>query len=305
MKTKNNHGMRLMAVTVTIMLLTAMSWSSCIKRLPGSDQQPRSASRPLMGGNLHQERKALKATMASLPPDKQRAMSREELTYTLTRTAKGVKAQEIRHFGYLTCWNSDWLIPNWVAYSLNPRKVAGIVKRPKRQFDPDPQVKGRSAEHSDYTHSGYSRGHMAPAADMKWSERAMNESFYLSNVCPQVQAMNGGVWEHVERKCRQLAKETEIFICTGPIMGKRPERIGRNGVAVPERFFKVVCMQRNGKWQAIGFVVPNSDCRGSMFRYACSVDQVEALTGHDFFYELPDSIENKIEAAWGTQADWQ
>ena len=55
----------------------------------------------------------------------------------------------------------------------------------------------------------------------------------------------------------------------------------------------------------IGFVVPNSDCKGSMFRYACSVDQVEALTGHDFFYELPDSIENKIEAAWGTQADWQ
>lgn len=222
----------------------------------------------------------------------------------LAITAKGRKNQIITHVGYTTSYNSNWLIPNWVAYGLTAREVEGTYPRPKKQFEPDPMAKGRSATHRDYTNSGYSRGHMAPAADMKWSEKAMLESFYLSNICPQIAELNGGVWERLENRCRALASDGEVFICCGPIVDGTPARIGESRVAVPVGFFKVMCMRRKGKWQAIGFVFPNKACKGSMFNYACSVDDVEKLTGHDFFYNLPDDIENRIEATWSMK-DWQ
>jgi endonuclease G len=222
----------------------------------------------------------------------------------LAITAKGRKSQVISHVGYTTSYNSGWLIPNWVAYGLTAREVEGTCPRLKKQFEPDPMVKGRSATHRDYTNSGYSRGHMAPAADMKWSERAMSESFYLSNVCPQLAELNAGVWERLEKRCRALASDGEVYICCGPIVGSSPSKIGSNGVVVPKGFFKVMCMRRHGRWQAIGFVFPNEACKGSMFNYACSVDDVEKLTGHDFFYNLPDEIENAVEASWRMK-DWQ
>lgn len=214
----------------------------------------------------------------------------------LAKTAKGKASQVITHVGYTTSYNSNWLIPNWVAYELTAREVAGTFPRPKKQFEPDPMIKGRSAEHQDYSNSGYSRGHMAPAADMKWSEQAMLESFYLSNICPQISELNGGVWEKLENRVRKLASESNVYVCCGPIVSSSPKRIGKNKVAVPAKFFKVLCMQRKGKWQSIGFIMPNTAIKGSMFDYAVTVDEVERLTGHDFFYNLQDDVENQIES---------
>lgn len=222
----------------------------------------------------------------------------------LPTTAQGRVTQIIKHVGYITCYNANWLIPNWVAYDLTKKEVHGTFPRPKKPFEPDPLVKGKSAEHGDYTNSGYSRGHMAPAADMKWSEQAMNESFYLSNICPQLAELNGGVWERLEERCRALADEGTVYICCGPIMSSSPKRIGSNGVAVSAKFFKVLCMQRKGHWQAIGFIMPNSAIKGIMFDYAMSVDEVERATGHNFFPSLPDDIEKVIESAWKMK-DWQ
>lgn len=222
----------------------------------------------------------------------------------IAKTAKGKASQIITHVGYTTSYNSNWLVPNWVAYELTAKEVAGTYPRPKKPFDPDPMVKGNTAYHGDYTNSGYSRGHMAPAADMKWSEQAMLESFYLSNICPQNAELNGGVWEKLENRVRALASESNVYVCCGPIMSGNPQRIGENKVAVPAKFFKVLCMQRKGKWQAIGFVFPNTACKGSMFNFAVSVDEIEKLTGHDFFYNMPDNIENTIEGTFKTK-DWQ
>ncbi len=221
----------------------------------------------------------------------------------LPRNVKERVEQVIEHLGYTTSYNNTWLIPNWVAYDLTAAEVKGDVPR-QQGFTPDPQVKGATAVHEDYTRSGYSRGHMAPAADMRWSEQAMEESFYLSNVCPQKADLNAGHWERVERMARRLAGESVVYICCGPLVEDNAERIGRHGVVVPARFFKVLCMQRKNKWQAIGFVMPNEKCSGSVFDYAMSVDEVEALTGLDFFYQLPDNVENAIEATW-SQKDWQ
>ena len=219
-------------------------------------------------------------------------------------TSSRVKSQVIRHLGYTTSYNSSWLIPNWVAYCLTAKEVAGTYPRPKKQFEPDPLVKGKSSVHWDYSNSGYSRGHMAPAADMKWSEQAMLESFYLSNICPQDANLNGGVWERLEKRCRALAGESELYICCGPLITGSPKRIGDNKVAVPTGFSKVLCMKKNGKWQAVGFMFPNTACKGSMFDYSCTVDEVEKATGHDFFCNLPDDVENSIEASYKVK-DWQ
>ncbi|MDR2844216.1 MAG: DNA/RNA non-specific endonuclease, partial [Candidatus Symbiothrix sp.] len=92
---------------------------------------------------------------------------------------EGRKEQIIEHTGYTVSYNQEWKIPNWVAYELTKDEIEGVTPRGKA-FIPDPAVHGVSATTDDYKNSGYDRGHMAPAADMKWSKQAMNESFYLS-----------------------------------------------------------------------------------------------------------------------------
>ena len=222
----------------------------------------------------------------------------------IPQTSKSVKSLQIEHIGYTTSYNSTLLIPNWVAYCLTEIEVEGTYPRPKIKFEPDPLVKGKSAEHKDYTNSGYTRGHMAPAADMNWSEQAMYESFYLSNICPQIAELNCGVWERLENRCRSLARESDVYICCGPLMENYPKRIGVNKVAVPSGFFKVLCMKRKGKWQAIGFMFPNVACKGSMFDFVCSVDEIETITGHNFFHSLPDDLEDSIESKFMIK-NWQ
>lgn len=220
----------------------------------------------------------------------------EVLRIELATTNHKVSRQTVHHIGYSVSYNTSWRIPNWVAWTLTKEKAEGSISRPQRQFEQDPSIWGQQAEHKDYTKSGYCRGHMAPAGDMKWSEQAMNESFYTTNICPQLVELNNGKWKSLEEHTRRLAKESTVYICCGPIVSTHPQRNGGNQVAVPEHFFKVMCMKRRGKWQAIGFVFKNEKCTGGLDRYAVSVDTVEQLTGHDFFYNLPDSIENEIEA---------
>lgn len=102
-------------------------------------------------------------------------------------------------------------MPNWVAWELTRQETTGNEER-KSKFLPDPDLPEPRVEHSDYTHSGYDRGHMAPAADMKWSEKAMQESFYMSNICPQNQKLNRDDWGDLENECRTWAKNTEMYI---------------------------------------------------------------------------------------------
>lgn len=243
---------------------------------------------------------------SSTNPEKksERLASNAYSNIEIPQTSSKVKSQVITHLGYTTSYNSFWLIPNWVAYCLTAQEVAGRYPRPQKPFEPDPLVKGKTSVHRDYSNSGYSRGHMAPAADMKWSEQAMMESFYLSNICPQSVDLNGGIWERLEKRCRALASEANLYICCGPLVSGTPKRIGENKVAVPTGFYKVLCMRRNGRWQAIGFMFPNTSCKGSMFDYSCSVDEVENATGHDFFYNLPNDIENMIESSYNIK-EWQ
>ena len=211
----------------------------------------------------------------------------------------GTGGQILKRKGYTLSYNADYNTPQWVAWELTKKETKGKEGRTDK-FLPDPDVRGAKAYTGDYTKSGYDRGHMAPAADMKWSKQAMEESFYMSNICPQNPNLNRGDWNDLEEKSRQWAKKYgAVYIACGPIYDtKRPKRIGNNKVAIPHAFYKVILINDKKNPQAIGFIFPNSAGHKPLKKYIVTVDSVEKRTNIDFFAALPDEIENKIEAKW-------
>lgn len=194
-------------------------------------------------------------------------------------------------------YNNDYKTPNWVAWELTRAETEGTEDR-KNKFEPDPDLPEPRAEHSDYTHSGYDRGHMAPAADMKWNKKAMEESFYMSNICPQNRKLNRDDWGDLEEKCRDWAeKYGKAYIVCGPIYdSKSPKRIGKHKIAVPERFFKAILIYEGKTPIAMGFLFENKAHHQNLRNYLVSVDKIEEETGLDFFSKLPDTIESRIES---------
>ncbi len=209
---------------------------------------------------------------------------------------------------YTASYNIETLCPNYVAWHLTAARTEGGAIR-KNNFHGDEDIPEKyRIETSDYSRSGYDRGHMCPAGDCKSSEDVMSESFLMTNMCPQGHNLNAGDWKELEEQCREWASSYgEIFIVCGPIFdSKKPKTIGRRKgykISVPDRFFKVVLMMGRVP-KAIGFIYPNDDTNLDIRDYAVSVDEVERITGIDFYPALPDDIETKIEAeckpgAWG------
>ncbi len=213
------------------------------------------------------------------------------------RNPKGLREEVIPYTGMTVSFNSDTHQPNWVAWELLGSEVSGESGR-EPGFLVDAAVDG-CALPEDYRHTGFDRGHMAPAGDMKWHPQAMRESFYMTNICPQASDLNRGAWKKLEEKCRQraLADSSLIIIC-GPMFDKSgpSARIGATGVAVPKGFFKVILSPFVKHPWAIGFIMPNGYVAGGMQKAAVSVDEVEAITGYDFFSALPDSLEDRVES---------
>ena len=222
----------------------------------------------------------------------------------MAKTSKSVTEQLIAHTGFTISYNEDWLISNWVAYKMNAQRLETKVDR-HDNYIPDPAVKGHGADNSDYRGiQPYSRGHLVPSRDMRWSVESEQECSYLSNIVPQDADLNSGLWNRIEEYVRNNVKNWgTVYICTGPIVEPGYLTVGAHHVVVPQKFFKVLLRHNKDHWAAIGFVINNEACSGNMFNYAVSVDEVESLTGHDFFYNLPDSIESVIEANYNRK-DW-
>ena len=172
----------------------------------------------------------------------------------------------------------------------------------KDNFREDKAVSTGSATLNDYKKSGYDRGHMAPAADFRWSFDAMNDTFYLSNMCPQTHAFNAGIWSDLEEAVRSIAYEDEcIYVVTGPVLTDGPyETIGENKVAVPNYFYKVILDYSAPTVKAIGFIMPHENSKEPLSYFAVTVDEVEDMTGLDFFPLLPDDEEEKLESSLDT-----
>ena len=207
------------------------------------------------------------------------------------------KANEaiIEHFAYTLSYNEKYEQANWVAYELTDAETNSIIKR-GNNFITDPLVSTQSANNNDYSESGFDRGHLAPAGDMGWSIKAMEESFYYSNMSPQVPSFNRGIWKRLEDLGRNWAKlYSSVYIVTGPIFEDSLPTIGPNKVAVPKYYYKVILDYHSEYAKGIGFIMQNRGVKGDLENYAISIDSVEKVTGIDFFHNLPDDDERLIE----------
>lgn len=211
-------------------------------------------------------------------------------------TNPALASQLVKYPGFNLSFNKEAHVPNWVAWQLTRQKTQGKIPR-YNNFIADETVQG-CPEKWDYNYSGYDRGHMAPAGDMKWSKDAMTATFYMTNICPQIKSLNTGTWKKLEEKCRQWAKtDSDIIIIAGPILTDTIlERIGDTGVAVPARFFKVILSPSSKPIRGIAFIMNNGLNKGGLQEAATTIDKVEQATGHDFFTALPDSIEAETES---------
>lgn len=188
--------------------------------------------------------------------------------------------------------------PEWVTYYISKRRLNN--KRAKRAnwFEKDPLVRTGSATFKDYKGSGYDKGHLAPAADMAFSKEAMVECFYMSNMSPQVHNFNGGVWRELEELSRDWGRmNNKIYVVTGPIFKDNLGVIGRtNEVTVPGYYFKILLDIEGNEKKAIGFIMPNKVSNRAVSSYVKTVDEIEKITGIDFFPQLDDDLEDKLES---------
>lgn len=205
---------------------------------------------------------------------------------------------------YTTLYNVHNKIPDWVAWQLKPQHIDGPYKRLGGYLE-DFSVPLPRANEDDYRGSKWSHGHMCPAGDNKWDEEAMRESNLFTNICPQNRSLNSGVWNRLEQSCRIWSqKYGDLFIVCGPVLlNTEHETIGVNKVVVPEAFFKVIlCLQ--GTPKAIGFVIRNNDGKKKRDQFVNTIDEVERITGIDFYPALPDSIEDVVES-YSNLDDWK
>ena len=215
------------------------------------------------------------------------------------RTPKGMPDKLLRRTAYTTSYNHETRCPNWVAWTLTRDHTYGSQQRSNERFEEDTDVKTPRATFQDFYSSRYDRGHMCPAGDNKWSREAMTETFLLTNICPQNHGLNKEDWNDLEIQCRTWARRYgELTIVCGPIFdddSAQPRTIGKNRVRVPDGFFKVVyCAEPSPR--TLAFVFRNNGQSQPWRRQLTTVDEVEALTGINFFPALPNAVENRIEA---------
>lgn len=223
----------------------------------------------------------------------------------------GKEGDIIRHAAMVLSYNEQHEQANWVAHIVTPDVIDGNLSR-TNDFRPDPLVKSGSTVEKDYFLKeevngkmeydgfGYDRGHLAPSADFRWSQTAISESYFYSNMSPQRGEFNREAWADLERwvRGRVFAHKKQMIVLTGPVLKDGLPIVERsiNKVSIPEQYFKVILDLESDKPKAIAFLMPNKKCNKPVISYAISVDELEKITGLDFFSKLDDALEDKLEA---------
>jgi len=201
----------------------------------------------------------------------------------------------VQHTGYCVSYNHRYKQANWVAYQLTALETIKVVDR-ENKFKADPLILETNLA-KDYLKSGYDRGHLAPSADMTYSRTTMLESFYYSNMSPQAPLFNRNIWNDLEELTRTWAKEYDsLYIVVGPVLGDSLSAIGPHKVAVPKYYYKVILDNQKNKEKAIAFIMKNEGSSLSLKTFVVSIDEIELLTGIDFFPKLENTLEKSLES---------
>ena len=219
----------------------------------------------------------------------------QNLTSSFDYLPTSTTNQIIKHKFYSLSYHEKYEQAEWVAYELKKEHLIG-TNRKRPFFEPDKKVKTKSANYRNYKNSGFSKGHLCPAGDRKFSEEAYNETFLTSNISPQKLDFNGGVWNRLEQKTRFWAsKERHLYVITGGVLNDELATIGKEKVAVPKYFYKILLDNSEPEVKAIAFLIPHKESKEPLLNFVVSIDSIEKLTQLDFFPALNDSIENQLE----------
>ena len=207
----------------------------------------------------------------------------------------------VTHHALALSYNDKHEQPNWVLHLLTKDVLYGTVGR-TNDFRIDPDVKSGTVDSVDYWDSGYDRGHMAPSADFRWSKTALSESFYYSNISPQVPELNRGSWSMLENQVREWSIDAkELYIVTGPVLedGLPTLPQGTHRVSIPKLYYKIILDYFLPEYKATAFLFPNRDVYYDLSQFNVSIDSIEKITGIDFFPSLPDTLEARLEIQKG------
>jgi endonuclease G len=202
----------------------------------------------------------------------------------------------VHHNFYSLSYNEEYEQAEWVAYTLKNEHISNAnFKRP--YFTKDLKVTSQSAHYKNYSNSRYDKGHLCPAGDRKFSKEAHDETFLTSNISPQNHEFNSGIWNRLEQKTRYWAqKYKNLYIITGGILTPDLKTIGSEKVAIPEYFYKIILDFQEPEIKAIAFLIPHQNSEKALYKFVTSIDEIEKLTNIDFFPELPNQLEHKIES---------
>ena len=203
----------------------------------------------------------------------------------------------VNHSAYTLSYNDEHEQPNWVVHMVTKDILYGAVSR-TNDFRPDPNLKCGSMDSVDYWNSGFDRGHLAPSADFRWSLNALSESYYYSNMSPQVADLNRGAWSKLENQGREWSLDcNELFVVTGPVLKPNLPKVqqGSFRLSIPEYYYKIFVDLYGPEYKAIAFIMPNKKIDDPIMNYVVSIDEIEKKTGIDFFPTLDDSLEERLE----------
>ncbi|MBX7226676.1 MAG: DNA/RNA non-specific endonuclease [Chitinophagales bacterium] len=211
----------------------------------------------------------------------------------------------VQHAALILSYNNEHEQPNWVAHMVTKDVLYGTIGR-TNDFRPDPDLKCGSMDSVDYWNSGYDRGHMAPSADFRWSLKALSESYFYSNMSPQVPELNRGAWSKLENQGREWALDCgELFVITGPILNDKLKKVpqGCLHLSIPEYYYKIILDYKEPEYKAIAFIMPNTNVTQPVLNYVVTIDEIEKRTGVDFFPALDDTLEERLEKT-SRISDW-
>ncbi|MFL2585385.1 MAG: DNA/RNA non-specific endonuclease [Parvicellaceae bacterium] len=216
----------------------------------------------------------------------------------------------IKHSTIVISYNEEHEQANWVAHKINNKIINGNVSR-TNDFRTDKMILTGSSEEADYFLKtklssgkykydgyGYDRGHLAPSADFKWSEKALSESYFYSNMSPQLPEFNREGWARIEDFLRTYiySKNVDLLVITGPTYNSKVRKQSRskNNISIPDYFFKIAIDLTNE--EGIGFYVPHKKLEKPIESYILNIDSIEKITDYNFNYQLNSEIEKKIES---------